>query len=227
MSLISAHSLSRTVGSGRLEFTVIQDISLTIETGEFVGIMGKSGAGKSTLLYQLSLLDRPTTGELHIADIDVAALTETERTAFRLNTLGYVFQDYALVPELSAAENVMLPLLMRGHEWAAAQSAAAAALTSVGLAGKDSNLPGELSGGEKQRVAIARATVGTPQILFADEPTANLDSTSGGLVIDLLTELNHTHNQTIVMVTHEREYAHNCDRILHMEDGQIVAAEPE
>jgi putative ABC transport system ATP-binding protein len=154
----------------------------------------------------------------------VTTLSEEERTRFRLNTLGYIFQDYALVPDLSAEENVMLPLLMRGLAWQDARTTARAALDAVGLAGKYQNLPGQLSGGEQQRVSIARAVAGKPKILFADEPTANLDSISGQQVISLLSEL-HKNGQTIVMVTHEREYAQSADRIINMEDGRIVGEE--
>ena len=225
MSIITAQNIHKQFGTGDLATIVLRDISLQVEPGEFLGIMGKSGAGKSTLLYQLSLLDTPSSGTVHINGTDTGTLGETARTAFRLNTLGYVFQDYALVPDLSAEENVLLPLLMRGEHWDAARTAARHNLDAVGLANKYTNLPGELSGGEKQRVAIARATIGAPKILFADEPTANLDTTSGGTVIDLITRLNKEQGQTVVMVTHEREYASGCDRILHMEDGAIVHEE--
>jgi putative ABC transport system ATP-binding protein len=152
-------------------------------------------------------------------------MNEEERTTFRLNTLGYVFQDYALVPDLSAEENVMLPLLMRGHNWEIAREEARKAIDSVGMEGKYRNLPSELSGGEQQRVAVARAIAGEPKILFADEPTANLDSVSGAQIIELITKLNLEKNQTVVMVTHEREYAQGCDRIIHMEDGLVTSIE--
>ncbi|MEY2665185.1 MAG: hypothetical protein RLZZ480_290 [Candidatus Parcubacteria bacterium] len=223
--LIKATDIYRTFVSGNIETHVLKGIDVTIEEGEFVAIMGKSGAGKSTLMYQLSILDEPTRGQVTIAGTDVFALSEVERTAFRLNTLGYVFQDYALVPDLSAAENVMLPILMRGVSWGSAKETAERALDSVGLVGKYPNLPSQLSGGEQQRVAIARAIAGAPKILFADEPTANLDSISGSQVVELITRLNLEKNQTVVMVTHEREYALGCDRIIHMEDGKIVDIE--
>jgi len=224
-SIITATNIHRKFGEGELETHVLKGIDLTVATGEFVAIMGKSGAGKSTLMYQLSVLDEPTEGSVVIADTDVTPLNEMERTAFRLNTLGYVFQNYALVPDLTAEENVMLPLLMRGNSTDTAREDARTALDGVGLEGKYVNLPAELSGGEQQRVSIARAVAGTPQILFADEPTANLDSVSGTQVIELITELNRNHGQTVVMVTHEREYAMGCDRIFHMEDGKIVSEE--
>lgn len=223
--LITATDVTKVFGSGNLRTEVLKGISLTIYDGEFVAIMGKSGAGKSTFMYQLSLLDEPTAGTITIDGTTITSLSENERTAFRLNTLGYVFQDYALVPDLSAEENVMLPLLMRGQRFADARVIARAAIDSVGLAGKYVNTPSQLSGGEQQRMAIARAVAGKPRILFADEPTANLDSISGEQIIELLTSLNRESGQTIVMVTHEREYALGADRIIHMADGLIVNEE--
>jgi putative ABC transport system ATP-binding protein len=224
-TLIKAIGVERSFGSGELETRVLKGINLEVLRGEFLAIMGKSGAGKSTLMYQLSVLDEPTAGTILIDGVDTVALDEVEATAFRLTTLGYVFQDYALVPDLTAEENVMLPILMRGESWEAARNTARTAINSVGLAGKYLNLPAQLSGGEQQRVAIARAVAGKPKILFADEPTANLDSISGRAVIDLIGDLNRTYGQTVVMVTHEREYAMGCHRIVHMEDGQIVGIE--
>lgn len=223
--IIQASNIHRRYGTGDLVAHILKGIDINVRCGEFLAIMGKSGAGKSTLMYQLSVLDEPSEGSLIINDIDVGSLTEHERTALRLTTLGYVFQNYALVPDLSAEENVMLPLLMRGYDWEKARERAHHSLDNVGLSGKYLNLPSTLSGGEQQRVAIARALSGKPQIIFADEPTANLDSVSGTQVIELLTRLHRENNQTIVMVTHEREYAQSCDRILHMEDGVIVHEE--
>ncbi|MBP6881682.1 MAG: ABC transporter ATP-binding protein [Candidatus Pacebacteria bacterium] len=224
MSIITAKNIVRTFGQGDLTTHVLKDIDITVEEGEFIAIMGKSGAGKSTLMYQLSVLDEPTSGEVIVDGVAVQKLNEQERTSFRLNTLGYIFQNYALVPDLSSTENVMLPLLMRGLPWQKAKVAAHEVIDSVGMIGKYENLPAELSGGEQQRISIARAIAGKPRILFADEPTANLDSISGQQVVDLMTELNRI-GQTIVMVTHEREYAVNCARIIHMEDGKIVNEE--
>lgn len=219
--MITAKNIHRTFVSGAIEAKILKGVDVTIETGEFVAIMGKSGAGKSTLLYQLSLLDTPTEGTLSIDSVDVLALSEQEKTEFRLNTLGFIFQDYALVPDLTSRENVMVPLLMRGVSWDEARELADRALDSVGLVNKYGNLPSQLSGGEQQRASIARAVAGKPKILFADEPTANLDSVSGSTVIDLLGELNKS-GQTIVMVTHEPEYTHHCNRVIEMEDGRIV-----
>jgi putative ABC transport system ATP-binding protein len=225
MDIIKATNIHRKFGSGDLESHVLKGIDITVREGEFVAIMGKSGAGKSTLMYQLSVLDEPTEGSVIINDVDVIPLSESESTAFRLHTLGYVFQNYALVPDLSAEENVMLPLLMRGNDWGEAKKLARAAIDGVGMEGKYTNLPAELSGGEQQRISIARAVAGKPKILFADEPTANLDTVSGTQVIDLITDLNRNDGQTVVMVTHEREYAMGCDRIIHMEDGLVTDIE--
>ena len=223
--IITAKNIHRSFGKGELTTHVLRGIDIDVIEGEFVAIMGKSGAGKSTLMYQLSALDEPTEGSIIIDGTDVVPLTERERTAFRLNTLGYVFQDYALVPDLNARENVMMPLLMNGMDWVSATDRADHSLDNVGLAGKYTNLPGELSGGEQQRVAVARALSGKPKIIFADEPTANLDSVSGTQVIELLVRLHQENKQTIVMVTHEAEYAKDCDRIFYMEDGQITNVE--
>lgn len=219
--MITATGITKSFGTGNLRTHVLRGIDVTIAAGEFVAIMGKSGAGKSTLMYQLSVLDTPSSGSITINNTLIDALSENERTTFRLETLGYVFQDYALVPDLSAEENVMLPLLMRGNAWRTAHTTARSAIDTVGLVEKYKNMPSELSGGEQQRIAIARAIAGTPKILFADEPTANLDSVSGAQIIALLTELHHN-GQTIVMVTHEAEYAENCDRIIYMEDGVVT-----
>jgi putative ABC transport system ATP-binding protein len=219
--IITAQNITRTFGKEPLITHVLKGIDITVHQGEFLAIMGKSGAGKSTLMYQLSLLDTPNTGSLQVDGSEVLSLSEQEKTAFRLHTLGYVFQDYALVPDLSAEENVMIPILMRGESWIPAKEKARVALDAVGLASKYKNLPSELSGGEQQRVAIARAIAGKPKIIFADEPTANLDSVSGKQIIELLGSI-HKAGQTIVMVTHEEEYAQGCDRIIFMEDGKIT-----
>ena len=224
-TIIQATNIHRRFGSGDLMAHVLKGINVTVAEGEFLAIMGKSGAGKSTLMYQLSVLDEPSEGNLIIDNTDVTTLSERARTTFRLETLGYVFQNYALVPDLTAEENVMLPLLMRGFDWLSAQETARRSIDDVDLAGKYTNLPAQLSGGEQQRVSIARAVAGRPKIIFADEPTANLDSVSGQRVIDLLSDLHQNQNQTVVMVTHEREYANPCDRILHMEDGLITDVE--
>ncbi len=224
-ALITGTNITKSFGQGDLITHVLRGIDITIAEGEFVAIMGKSGAGKSTLMYQLSVLDAPTSGTIVVAGVKTTSLSEQEQTSFRLNTLGYVFQDYALVPDLSAEENVLLPLMMRGVRRDDAREVARLAIDDVGLPGKYKNLPSELSGGEQQRIAIARAIAGKPKILFADEPTANLDSISGEQIIALLTRLNQEYGQTIVMVTHEHEYALSAHRIIYMEDGRIVREE--
>jgi putative ABC transport system ATP-binding protein len=222
MALIEGKNIHRKFGEGDLMVHVLRGIDITVKEGEFIAIMGKSGAGKSTLMYQLSVLDQPTEGSVKIDGANVADLTEHEQTKFRLKTLGYVFQDYALVPDLNAIENIMIPLLMNGCSWDKARLTAQEALDAVGLPDKDKNMPSQLSGGEQQRVAVARAIAGKPKIIFADEPTANLDSVSGGTVIDLLGGLNKK-GQTIVMVTHENEYTRYCNRIITLEDGCVVS----
>ena len=223
-TIITATQVRKTFGTGELANEVLKGIDFSVQRGEFVAIMGKSGAGKSTLLYQLSALDTPTSGAIEIDGQDILRLGKAALVDFRLYTLGYIFQDYALIPDLTAMENIITPLLMRGTSWEKAHALGLAALQSVDLPGKENNLPSQLSGGEQQRVSVARAIVGQPKILFADEPTANLDSASGRAVIDLLATL-HKKGQTIVMVTHEHEYTNHCDRIVHLDDGQIVSTE--
>jgi len=218
--MISVKNLIKNYYNGQIETNVLKDISLSIEVGEFVAVMGKSGAGKSTLLYQISLLDIPTSGEIIVDGKDILALSELERTNFRLDNLGYIFQDYALVPELTALENVIIPLLMQGISGDEARTLGMKSLQELGLEGKSNNRPNQLSGGEQQRVSIARAIVQEPKILFADEPTANLDSVSSRVVIGSLERL-HKKGQTIVMVTHEEEYTVSCDRVIYLVDGKI------
>ncbi len=218
---IKVNNLKKEYHDGKITTKVLKGINMEVTQGEFVAMMGKSGAGKSTLLYQLGLLDSPTGGEIWLEGEKVSHMTEKEKQKFRLNELGYVFQDYALLPELSALENVALPLLMRGVQKEIAYDNAKNVLDKVGMQGKYKNLPSELSGGQQQRVSIARAVANKPKILFADEPTANLDSASSRQVIDLFKELNKE-GQTIVMVTHEDEYGAMADRIVKLADGQII-----
>ncbi len=219
--IISAKKLVKSFHNGVTEQTVLRGVSLDISLGEFVIIVGRSGAGKSTLLYQLGLLDHSTSGTLRIGEVDTEKLSSRERTDFRLTELGYIFQDYALVPELTASENIMIPLLMRGFSKREALVLAKDALEKVGIADKWKNLPSQLSGGEQQRVSVARAIVGKPKIIFADEPTANLDSESSALVVNLFRTL-HKEGQTLVMVTHEEEYTQYADRVITLRDGEIV-----
>jgi putative ABC transport system ATP-binding protein len=219
--MIIVKNLVKKFINGETSLVAINNLSFEVETGEFLSIIGRSGSGKSTLLYQLGLLDHPTSGEIFIDDIKVTNLYSDKRTEYRLNNLGYVFQDYALLPTLTALENVSVPLLMRGFSISEAYKKGKRALDKVGLSKKYNNLPSMLSGGEQQRVSIARAIVNEPKILFADEPTANLDSETSKLVLDSFTELNQN-GQTIIMVTHEKEYAAIGDRTLELKDGNIV-----
>lgn len=218
---ITLEGITREFGKGELLVRVLKDINLEIQRGEFIGLMGKSGAGKSTLLYQMSLLDNPTSGSVTLLGTSAGSLSEEGRVNFRLAHLGYIFQDYALVPELSAEENVVLPLTMMGYTDTDAYSMARGALDRLGLSDKYGNRPSQLSGGQQQRVSIARAVAKNPEILFADEPTANLDNASSEDVIQAMKQL-HDEGQTIVMVTHEYEYTKHCTRVLLMEDGVIT-----
>ncbi len=219
--MIKAQNIVKTFKNGAVETQVLKNVSLEINSGEFIAIMGKSGAGKSTFMYQLGLLDHPTSGDIFIDDINATGLSNDDRTRFRLDNLGYIFQDYALVPELTALENVMVPLLMMGKTDEEAIDIARASLSKIGLAHREKNLPSQMSGGEQQRVSIARAVAHSPKILFADEPTANLDNVSSESVMEIFKSL-HGQGQTIVMVTHEPEYTVYCDRVIYLSDGQIV-----
>lgn len=220
--MITVKNLTKSFKSGDSELVVLKGLDMTVEEGEFLSITGRSGSGKSTLLYQLGLLDFPNDGEIIINGVNVLKLNNRERTQYRLEKLGYVFQDYALLPELSALENVMLPLIQQGYSMAYARMKAQAALKKVGLEDKLPNLPSQLSGGQQQRVSIARAIGHDPHIIFADEPTANLDSETSETVLQAFEEL-HSEGQTIIMVSHEPEYCKRTDRILTISDGIIVS----
>lgn len=220
--IIEVKNITKSFTDGDTVTQVLKGIDLTVCEGEFVAIMGRSGAGKSTLLYQLSLLDVPTTGSISLDGKVVDTLSTTEKTKFRLHELGYVFQDYSLLPELTALENIMVPLLMQGISRKAAKKRAEEVLENVNLLKRAGNLPSELSGGEQQRVSIARAITHKPKIIFADEPTANLDSFSSRLVMDIFKKLNKEEGLTIVMVTHEEEYGKMADRIVKLSDGLVV-----
>jgi putative ABC transport system ATP-binding protein len=222
--MIEVKNLKKSFKDGESTTEVLKGIDFMTKNGDFVAIMGRSGAGKSTLLYQMSLLDEPTSGEIFINGENVLALSTEERTSFRLSELGYVFQDYALLPEMSALENVALPLLMQNFSEKKAYEKAAEHLTLVGLGERLNNLPSQLSGGEQQRVSIARAIAHEPKILFADEPTANLDNQSSRIIMDIFRKL-HKGGQTIIMVTHEVEYSKFAERIIQLDDGKIVSIE--
>lgn len=219
--MIKTQGLTRKYKSGDSEIFAIKNIDLHIPEKQFVSITGKSGSGKSTLLYQLSLLDEPTSGIIELDGNDTRDFDKSEKTNIRLLDLGYVFQDYAIIPSLTALENVMVPLLMHGYSKSDAIEKSRTALERVGLLDRVNNLPSQLSGGQQQRVAIARAIAHDPKIIFADEPTANLDTETSQAVLDTFLKL-HEAGQTIVMVTHEEEYARLTDRIIELSDGEIT-----
>lgn len=220
--MIRAKNLTKKFKSGDSEIIALNDISFSVPEGQFLTITGKSGSGKSTLLYQLGLLDTPTSGEVFVGDLECTKLDEKERTLLRLNDLGYIFQDYAILPSLTALENTMLPLLMQGYSENEAEEKAKLALKKVDLLDRMNNLPSALSGGQQQRVSIARAIAHKPKIIFADEPTANLDSETSAQVIKAFLQLNKE-GQTIVMVTHEKDYAEMAHRTIALADGKIVS----
>jgi putative ABC transport system ATP-binding protein len=199
--------------------TIVNDVSLDIAAGESVAIVGASGAGKSTLLALLAGLDEPTSGRITLAGTDLTALDEDGRARLRAERVGFVFQSFHLVPSLTALENVMLPLELAGRR--DAREAAAETLNRVGLAQRTGHYPRQLSGGEQQRVALARAFVTRPAVLFADEPTGNLDTHTGERIVSLLFELNAQSNTTLVLVTHDRAVAGRCGRILQMDFGAL------
>lgn len=219
--MIQANHLVKQYKTGMGSITVLNDISLSVAPGEFLAITGRSGSGKSTLLYQLSLLDTPTGGNVMLDKKDTSVFTDDQRVSYRLRELGYVFQDYALIPSLTAAENIMAPLLMLGRTTTEAYAIASGVLEEVGLADKCDSLPSQLSGGQQQRVSIARAIAHKPKIIFADEPTANLDSETSEQVLQTFLGI-HKQGQTIVMVTHEEEYTYMMDRVITLSDGRII-----
>lgn len=219
--MIETKKLVKTFKNGDVFTPVLKGIDFRAQQGEFISIMGRSGAGKSTLLYQMSLLDDPTEGEIIIDGHETHKMSPDQKMKFRLRTFGFVFQDYALMPELSAVENVALPLLMQGHAKTHAYTESIRELERAGLGHRINNLPSQLSGGEQQRVSIVRAVAHKPKILFADEPTANLDNQSSERIMGIFAEL-HKAGQTIIMVTHEEQYAKLADRIVKLDDGSIL-----
>jgi len=220
MDVISVRDLFRVYRLGNVDVHALNGVSIDIEAGEFVGIMGPSGSGKSTLLHQMSLLDRPTSGFISIQNLDVGQLTDRQRTKFWLKHFGYVFQDYALVPELTPEENVSLLPMALGNPDEVCHEASVEILDVVGLKERLSHLPRELSGGEQQRVAIARAMVNKPDIIFADEPCANLDSINSKRILELFRQINEENGQTIVMISHEDEDIEYFDRVIRIFDGK-------
>lgn len=199
----------------------IKNISLKFKKGEFIALMGRSGSGKSTFLHQVALLDMPTGGTVEINGKNVSEMSEQEKTDFRLNFIGYIFQDYALLSELTLFENVALPMQALGYSRAEYKDAVMSTIEKVGLTGLGHHLPAELSGGQQQRVSIARAIVNKPAILYADEPTANLDSDSSKAVLETMRDLVDNFDQTIIMVTHEEDDMKYVDRSVWLKDGEL------
>ena len=200
---------------------VLKDISLQVMQGEFVSIMGPSGSGKSTLLYILGGLDTPTSGHVLLNGTDISRFGDEKMSRIRRQKIGFVFQFYNLIPNLNVEENIMLPLLLDGKKMGGYRKQLEQILEIVGLSDRRRHTPRELSGGQQQRVAIARALIGNPEILFADEPTGNLDSKTGAEIMALLREINKTSGQTIIMVTHSPEAAQSSSRVIHVQDGMI------
>ncbi|MGH8198622.1 MAG: ABC transporter ATP-binding protein [Steroidobacteraceae bacterium] len=219
-TVLEARSLRKQVTSPEGMLTILDDVSLAVTAGETVAVVGASGAGKSTLLALLAGLDEPSDGEVWLEGIELSALDEDGRAAARARHVGFVFQSFHLVPSLTALENVMLPLELAGRS--DARATARTALQQVGLGPRLGHYPRQLSGGEQQRVAIARAFVTRPSVLFADEPTGNLDAATGARVIDLLFDLNAANGTTLVLVTHDREIARRCSRVVEMDAGRLV-----
>jgi putative ABC transport system ATP-binding protein len=219
--MIEVKDLHKYYGHGPNAVHALRSINMAVRTGEFVAIMGRSGSGKSTMLHILGLLDQPSSGEVWVDKVEVLKLSEPERARFRLERLGYVFQEYSLIPELTLLENVFLPGLCHEGGDRDFRRRAAEILETVGLLSRLNHYPNEASGGEQQRVAIARALINRPSILYADEPTANLDAVSAETVLQLFRRLNREMKLTIVMVTHEPEDEKYVDRVIRLSDGAL------
>ena len=216
-SIIKAENVTKTVSTNQEHLTILKKVNLDIKAGESVAIVGSSGAGKSTLMTLLAGLDVPTKGQIHLLKQRISHMDDEARAALRSDSVGFVFQSFLLIPSLTAIENVALPCLLKGEKEDLER--ASELLNAVGLANRIEHLPSQLSGGEQQRVALARAFMTRPEILFADEPTGNLDQHTAEKIVELLFELNEQHGTTLVLVTHDTKLAARCQRILHMQAG--------
>lgn len=225
--LLCIEDLRKSYLSGPVELPVLTGVDITVEAGEIVSVVGASGVGKSTLLNLMGALDRPTGGKILYGDRDIFELADRELTRFRNRELGFIFQFHHLLPEFSAVENVMMPVLIAGKKKEEAHALAKELLMKVGLGGREHHRPGELSGGEQQRVAVARALVNEPKVVLADEPTGNLDRRTSEEVHELLWELNERMNQTFVIATHDEDLARRCGRIIRLADGRAEVIRPE
>ena len=223
ISVIKAHAVSKQVTTTLSPMTILQDVSLEVEQGESIALVGVSGAGKSTLMTLLAGLDVPTTGEIELLGHNLTRLDDEQRAQLRSESIGFVFQNFLLLPTLSALENVTLPCLIQNK--AIDIERAKQLLAVVGLQGRETHLPSQLSGGEQQRVALARAFMINPKILFADEPTGNLDQQTAAMVIELLFELNRDNGTTLILVTHDDALAERCDRVLRLDNGILNQAQ--
>lgn len=223
MFSVRAEKLTRVYRQDSIEVIALKDIDLEIAAGEFIALVGPSGSGKSTLLNLLGGLDRPTSGRLWVADRDLGALSARELADMRLRRIGFVFQEYNLIPVLSAIENVEYVMLLQGVADEERRRRALAVLAEVGLTGREARRPGQLSGGQQQRVAVARAIVAEPALVLADEPTANLDSITGAALMDLMRGLNETKGITFVFSTHDQMVMERARRLVHLKDGQVVS----
>jgi putative ABC transport system ATP-binding protein len=219
--MLHCQSLTRTYRSAGRDLTVLKDITFSLEPGGFLAILGPSGSGKTTLLGLLAGLDRPSAGTVHLDGQELGVLSEDERARLRGEKIGFVFQSFQLIPTLTAQENVQVPLELRGESGAGAR--ARELLGRVGLAGREHHYPVQLSGGEQQRVALARGFSIRPKVLFADEPTGNLDAKTGATIIGLMAELNQDAGTTLVLVTHDPDLASRAQRTIRLADGKLVA----
>jgi lipoprotein-releasing system ATP-binding protein len=221
---IRAREVSKQYRSGSSDLVIFSGLNLDVGRGEMLALVGESGAGKSTLLHLLGCLDRPSSGTIYYGSTAISGLTDTAQADFRNREIGFVWQVHYLLPEFTALENVMMPLLIRGCRQSEAASESLALLKEVGLSERSTHRAGELSGGEQQRVVLARALVGRPSVLLADEPTGNLDFRTGEMVFDLIAGLHKTHQLTSVFVTHNLSFAQRCDRVLSLQNGSLVPA---
>jgi lipoprotein-releasing system ATP-binding protein len=227
--LIQTEQLSKRYRSGEDELVIFEELNLKVRRGERVAVIGESGAGKSTLLYLLGALDRPSGGTIHFKHQDISRLPDSQLAELRNREIGFVWQNHSLLPEFTALENVMMPLLIRGATSLEAAPVSLARLDEVGLRSRAAHRAGELSGGEQQRVALARALAGNPSVLLADEPTGNLDYRTGEMIMALLEDLHRTHGLTSVYVTHNLTFAQRGDRVLKLEKGrlEVVGSSPD
>lgn len=222
MPIIKLEDVWKVYNLGKVDITVLRGLQFSVNKGDFVALMGPSGSGKSTTMNMIGCLDIPTKGEIYLKGHDISKLSESDLAQIRGKTIGFVFQQFNLIPTMSALENVMLPMIFQGTKEEEREKIASSLLEIVGLKERASHRPTELSGGEQQRVAVARALANNPEIILADEPTGNLDSKTGLEIIGMLRKLHEKQDKTIVMITHDKNVAKNADNIIYLKDGKIV-----